>query len=224
MTKKNKSATIENDIRERLAAGEWKPGQRLPDERSLSLQYGVARNTVRKAIGHLETEKLVDRQVGRGTVALEKPDERSTKILKSFTEASPADILDLRLFIEPATAAVAARNLSETDLAGIREAANEAENAQELETYEFWDNEFHRRINFAARNQFLSDFFSLLTIIRYTEPMMEIRKQRFSEERRQHYNEEHQEIIEALKNWDSERASRAMRNHLASRRRNYFGR
>ncbi|MDR3494167.1 MAG: FCD domain-containing protein [Ancalomicrobiaceae bacterium] len=218
-----KADGVESDLRRRLAAGEWQPGEQLPDERGLARHYGVARNTVRKAIARLQSAHLVDRHVGRGTTARDRPDEQTTRMLKRFTDASPADILNLRLFIEPHAAAAAARNLSDEDFAAIAAAATGAEAAGDLEAYERWDNEFHRLINSAAGSRFLSDFFALLTIIRYTPTMMEIRRQWFTEDRRTGYNQEHRAILSALQDWDSERAASAMREHLLSRRRAYFG-
>jgi DNA-binding FadR family transcriptional regulator len=220
---KRKADSIETDLRARLEKGEWQPGDHLPDERSLARHYGAARNTVRRAIAQLEADNLVERRVGSGTIARQKPDDATSRILKRFTDASPADILNLRLFIEPHAAAAAARNLCEADLGAITKAAENAGEAGDLEEYEYWDNEFHRLINGAAGNRFLADFFALLTVIRYTPTMMEIRKQWFSAERRAAYDEQHAEIIAALKDWDSEAAAVAMRNHLLSRRRNYFG-
>ncbi len=219
----SKAALLELDLLRRLENKEWSDGEPLPDERSIAAKYAVARNTVRKALARLEASGLLRREVGRGTFAVPQPEEAVARILARFTNASPADILNLRLFIEPHAAAAAARSLSENEYAAISAAAAKAEQANELDEYEYWDNEFHRQINNAAGNRFLSDFFALLTIIRYTPTMMEIRRQWFSEARRNAYNEEHREILEALRNWDSDRASAAMRHHLLSRRRNYFG-
>ena len=47
------SRQVEDDLRRRCAAGEWKPGERLPAVADLAQQYGVARNTVTKALRRL---------------------------------------------------------------------------------------------------------------------------------------------------------------------------
>ncbi|MEM5472952.1 FCD domain-containing protein [Hoeflea sp. AS60] len=220
---KGKSSRIEADLRLRLEQGEWTADERLPDERSLATHYAVARNTVRRAFTTLEDEGLIMRQVGRGTIVRGKPDPHASGILKRFQGASPLDILNLRLFIEPHAAAAAARNASESDLRSIQQAKAMAEQHTVLETYEYWDNEFHRRISLASGNKFISEFFSLMTIIRYAAPMMEIRKLWFTEDRRKAYCDDHDGIMSALENWDSEAAKTAMRDHLLARRKNYFG-
>ena len=220
---KGKSSRIEADLRLRLEQGEWEANARLPDERSLAVHYDVARNTIRRAFTALEQEGLIFRQVGRGTIVRGRPDEHASGILKRFEGASPLDILNLRLFIEPHAAAAAARHASDHDLRSIQQAKAMAEQHHVLETYEYWDNEFHRRISLASGNKFISEFFSLMTIIRYAAPMMEIRKLWFTEDRRQGYCDDHDRIMSALENWDSEGAKAAMRDHLLARRRNYFG-
>ncbi len=53
-------------LREQLAEGRFTGG--LPGELALAGQFGVARVTVRKALGQLASEGLIDRTPGRGTV------------------------------------------------------------------------------------------------------------------------------------------------------------
>src|SRR5215472_6195814 len=65
----------EGPLRERLAAAlasaverrDLLPGTRLPPERDLAAQLGVARTTVSAAYELLEKQGLVDRRQGRGT-------------------------------------------------------------------------------------------------------------------------------------------------------------
>ena len=63
--------SIREDLRKRLARGEWVAGQRLPSETDLAAQYGVARMTARQAIGALASEGLIIRRQGIGTFAAE---------------------------------------------------------------------------------------------------------------------------------------------------------
>ena len=48
------------DLRRRCLAGEWKPGERLPAVADLAAHYGVARNTVTKALRRLADDGLVE--------------------------------------------------------------------------------------------------------------------------------------------------------------------
>ena len=54
-------------LHDALAGGEWKPGEAIPPERSLSKRFGVSIGTVRKAIDELVAANLLIRQQGRGT-------------------------------------------------------------------------------------------------------------------------------------------------------------
>ena len=58
---------IAGQMRDALAAGEWKPGDAISAERVLSKRFGVSIGTVRKAIDELVAANLLIRQQGRGT-------------------------------------------------------------------------------------------------------------------------------------------------------------
>jgi DNA-binding GntR family transcriptional regulator len=61
------SATIAADLRRRIGAGEWEPGQQLPSVAALAEHYGHARRTISRAVKILETEGLVEIDQGWGT-------------------------------------------------------------------------------------------------------------------------------------------------------------
>ena len=63
------AADIERDIR----AGTLRPGSRLPTEDELATQYGVARNTVRRAVEDLRERGLLETFHGRGTYVASQP-------------------------------------------------------------------------------------------------------------------------------------------------------
>lgn len=54
------SRRVEDDLRQRLSAEEWEPGERLPAVAELAQHYGVARNTVIKALRRLAVDGLVE--------------------------------------------------------------------------------------------------------------------------------------------------------------------
>lgn len=63
---------VAEDMRRRIGAGEW-PG-RLPAEKALAQEYGVALGTVRKALLELRSEGLIHTDKGWGSyVAGSKP-------------------------------------------------------------------------------------------------------------------------------------------------------
>ena len=54
-------------LRDGIKAGQWKPGETIPSITQLSERSGLAQGTVRKAIGVLKAEGLVNAAPGRGT-------------------------------------------------------------------------------------------------------------------------------------------------------------
>ncbi len=60
-------------IKERLAAGQLKPGNQLPTVRSLALELRVNFNTIARAYRILDDSGIISTQQGRGTYILELP-------------------------------------------------------------------------------------------------------------------------------------------------------
>lgn len=62
---------IAETIRRRIANGDYTPGSRLPSEATLCEEFGVVRNTVRRALAALETDGLIQTLPGMGRVILQ---------------------------------------------------------------------------------------------------------------------------------------------------------
>jgi DNA-binding GntR family transcriptional regulator len=60
-------------LRERIRGGELAPGQRMPSEKDLHDEFGLARETVRRALAILRSEGLVEVRHGHGTFVVEAP-------------------------------------------------------------------------------------------------------------------------------------------------------
>ncbi|MDG0971303.1 MAG: GntR family transcriptional regulator [Porticoccaceae bacterium] len=59
----------------RLVEGYWKPSQLLPSEMLLAKELGVSQGTVRKALNQMVSEKMLQRQQGKGTFVAEHTQE-----------------------------------------------------------------------------------------------------------------------------------------------------
>lgn len=68
---------LADHIAARIASGELRPGARLPAERDLAAEYGVAYMTVRRAAGELRERGLIVTIHGRGTYVAEPPAARA---------------------------------------------------------------------------------------------------------------------------------------------------
>src|SRR4030042_5299179 len=71
-------------IRSKIQSGEWKVGNRIPSERSLTEAFNVSRSTVRQGIENLVKEGVLRREQGRGTfVAPPKFKQGALRLLES---------------------------------------------------------------------------------------------------------------------------------------------
>jgi DNA-binding FadR family transcriptional regulator len=87
---------LETHLRQRIAAGVWLPGQRLPAERQLAVEFGVSRNTLRSTLSRLEGLGVVAIRKGSGCYLLstepcraevETPAESFSKLMSRFEAA-----------------------------------------------------------------------------------------------------------------------------------------
>ncbi|MBG0818193.1 winged helix-turn-helix domain-containing protein [Planomonospora sp. ID82291] len=60
-------AAVADHVAARIDAGELRPGARLPGERALAEEYGVALGTVRRAVEELRERELVVTLPAKGT-------------------------------------------------------------------------------------------------------------------------------------------------------------
>lgn len=63
---------IMNQLAEQITSGELKPGERLPDERSLAEMFGVTRSRIREALRALSLIGLIDIRPGGGSFVSEQ--------------------------------------------------------------------------------------------------------------------------------------------------------
>lgn len=76
---------LERSLRERIEAGEWPMGSRIPPERELCTRYRVSRATVREALDGLVADGLIERRQGSGSFVRSAKVEQSLGALYSFT-------------------------------------------------------------------------------------------------------------------------------------------
>jgi DNA-binding FadR family transcriptional regulator len=211
---------LERSLRRRIASGEWRQTLRLPNERALAEEYGVARNTIRAAVGRIVRDGVLTREVGRGTFLSDMQDHSFHRVIQGLLGASPLDVMAVRMIVEPRAASLAAARGSASELEVIAAAHAGASQAEKCEDFERWDAEFHQRIFAATRNELLHGFHDLLRLIRSQELWVEIKQRSFSPERRSRYCGEHGAILGALLKRNADEASRAMLIHLQSVERN----
>ena len=65
--------SLAQELRTRILAGEWRPGERIPSEPELARRRTVSRSSMRAAITMLEEDGVVSRKHGSGTYVTHRP-------------------------------------------------------------------------------------------------------------------------------------------------------
>jgi DNA-binding FadR family transcriptional regulator len=217
--------TVEQSLRslldEQAGTGKLGPGSRLPTERELVTLLAAPRSAVRRALDQLEVEGTIVRHVGRGTFLTDTAHVGSDG---APPDTSPAEIMQVRLVIEPPVAALAARLATQADLDRISECLDAGGTAGEFEPFEAWDAKLHRAIAHAAHNGLLLSMFDVMNTARALPVWGSLKRRTSSPERRACYHDEHTAIVAALTDRDPELADKAMRTHLEHVADNLLGR
>lgn len=82
---------IRETLRDQIMQGVLKPGQKLPSEEDLAVQFGVSRMTVRKGISDLVDMGMLYRRQGVGTIVSQFHLERDHNRLTDFFETARAE-------------------------------------------------------------------------------------------------------------------------------------
>jgi DNA-binding GntR family transcriptional regulator len=72
-TRRSLRHSLAEELRKRILAGEWRPGDRLPSEPELARRRTVSRSSMRAAITVLEEDGFVNRRHGSGTYVTHRP-------------------------------------------------------------------------------------------------------------------------------------------------------
>lgn len=196
-----------------LTAGRYEVGDRLPAERELATEYDVSRPTVREAVIALEVQGLVDVRVGSGAYVKRLPGRED---IPGFN-VTAFELTEARLLFESEAAALAAIQITDEELEELAQRVDDIalENQSPGGTEEA-DREFHLAIARATRNTAVFQTIEELWKLRQTSPESALlhAKARFANIKP--VVDEHQAILEALRNHDPKAARAAMRTHLSS--------
>jgi len=96
----------------RIKSEEYPVDTRLPSERTLASELGVARNTVREALDVLEARKVIRRRAGSGSFVTYRSEAPQNPTVGSIaSETSPLDHLVVRGILEPEIVRLAVINM-----------------------------------------------------------------------------------------------------------------
>lgn len=163
-------ATLTEAAFEQLIAqvvnGNWKPGDRIPPERELCQQLGIARTSLREALKAMELVGMLNSRVGDGTFVCPRSEFLSRPLLWAFTGMDHDelhDIMESRLVIEESLAGLAAERGTEEQIAKIGEAIQlMRDSIARDESILDADMAFHLAVSTAAQNELLRNAVQLL--------------------------------------------------------------
>jgi GntR family transcriptional regulator, transcriptional repressor for pyruvate dehydrogenase complex len=206
---------IGDHVVELVRSGGLEPGQRLPTEPELARLLGVARSSLRTALQRLQAQGVVAVNRGRGWFVTSEPDRSAADLMRDRMVERDFDILDVmevRIALEGAAAALAATRASQGKLDEILKLgrAHQEASLDDPSTLLRTDEEFHEAIVEASGNDYLDALYRMLTPV-----IAEWRAQSFtSADLHDRSVEGHNQITVQLRRRDEVGARLAMTGHL----------
>lgn len=199
MTPEEMASLLRRAIRE----GIFRPGEPLVQE-NLASRFGVSRIPLREALRILSGEELVTVQQGQGV------------LVRELDSDEVAELYDLRMLLEPSLAQPVVTQLRDSDLVELERLVDEMESIPETDL-DRWSNlnfEFHYGMYALAKRVHTVRFVTQL--LDRTEPYARL----YVHNRRSvgHPHHEHREMLDALKQRDSDRLHDMIREHLSRAR------
>lgn len=204
-------------IREEIESGRFEPGDRLPPERDLAAHFGTTRNFVRRAVQRLERERRVSRHVGRGTF-VSAPAERKggTAGGDRVPRASPLDILETRMAIEPGFADLVVARATGDDFGRLEDLLVALERAPTQQVFREAGYAFHLELARVTRNPLLVHIFELIVEAREAAGWGRLRHLNDTAASRGEQATANRAILSALRDRDAVLARRLLREHFGA--------
>jgi DNA-binding GntR family transcriptional regulator len=194
------SDRLREAVEEEITTGKLLPGCRL-DEVELAKRFNVSRTPIREALNLLLGEGLIEMRPRRGAVVARVTPQRLIEMFEVMAE------------LEAMCAQLAARRMSDEEFAAIEAAHAACRGAVEerdADAYFYANERFHFAIYTASHNTFLFD--QAASLQRKLRPYR--RLQLRVRNRIQRSFEEHQAIVDALRDADAEQAALSVRKHV----------
>lgn len=217
-----RQSKVSEDIVEQIKAlikdGKLKPGEKLPSERQLARILEVGRSSLREAINSLSMMGLVEVRRRKGIYVSTVSTPLITDPLRRLMESSPktfADLYDIRIDIEVASAMAAAAHRTDEQLGAILERL-EAMKQMNGDRLYVTDNDlgFHLTIADASDNFLRVHIIKEIFDLAHDHIDIALKKITAVQDNLDAIYNQHAEIYEAIANMDRSEAGAAMRSHL----------
>jgi GntR family transcriptional repressor for pyruvate dehydrogenase complex len=204
-----------------IIAGDYRPGDRLPNLEELAVQYSAGRSVVREAIRSLVARGLVTVRHGEGTFVKTPQIEDLRESLSVMIHLAAPDnrqlqlaLMDIRLVLETAAAWRAAERATDEDLADLSRVLDSAGTAiasGDTDTFLEVDIRFHALVARASHNPVL------LLLLEVVTPLLRgLRHATLQLDPEHTSNEGHEAILSAIARHNPAEAEAEARRHLES--------
>lgn len=197
----------------RITGEGYRPGDKFPTERQISLELGISRSLVREAFIVLEIEGYLDVRKGSGSYVA---DGEKISLNVHKPDFGPFELLQARQLLESSIAGFAASTITKHDIIKLRETLELERKAIDngVEDY-FADKQFHLLIAEATQNSVLVDQVADLWTKRENSSMWaRLHDRIFDISYRTKWLDDHAVILEALRHRNADQARSAMWQHL----------
>ncbi len=208
--------TAADQIMDLIRENGLKAGDRLYNEYELAKRLNVGRSTVREAVKSLESRNILTVRRGAGTF-ISQTELIETDLLGvslfGRDEQTALELLEVRLILEPESAALAAMLADEDEIKAIQK-QNKKVTAQIRHGMNHSDEDakLHQMIAAATKNRIIA---KLIPIIQHSVSLaIEITNQELSESSIMYHNQ----IVEAITRRDPRGARSAMMAHMGENR------
>ncbi|WGI22104.1 FCD domain-containing protein [Amylibacter sp. IMCC11727] len=206
-------------IYSRIQNGTYVVDERLPSERTLAAELGVARNTVREALDVLETHELIRRRAGSGrfvnseTLAASAPSEIAA-------QSSPLDLQVIRGILEPDMVRLAVMNMPPNDIESLGETLSKMEAIQsDADQFVRLEEEFYQKLASGTGNPLIVGCYGLvIDSCRQSFRAAHLRRY-LTPARIQTYQKRYNSLFNALAARDTEAAVEFIKLHLIEEQR-----
>ncbi|MBL8473531.1 MAG: FadR family transcriptional regulator [Rhodocyclaceae bacterium] len=211
------SDSLYRELETRIHSGEIRPGEKLPSEKRLALEFAVSRAVVREAMSRLKAEGYVDSRQGAGAFVTQRPGTAIFRLSKNGPRAAAtlSEVFELRLIVEGEAAALAALRRQAGDIAAMQRHIDNMEQALHAGADgTHADDAFHRAVAEASGNALVGRFIEFLG-----EHLIDSRAPTWSSEghalgRARVASEEHRRLLAAIDAGDAARARVEAREHV----------
>jgi GntR family uxuAB operon transcriptional repressor len=135
--------------------------------------------------------------------------------LSGSADYAPADVMAVRRLFEPTAMSLVVAWATARDFGEMDRCLRGGERAADHDEFEVWDAALHRSIIAATRSPLLIRLYSEVERARHGRMWGDLKRRNATAARRDEYRRDHEEIVAALRLRDADRATAAMRTHLA---------